>query len=514
VIFAALVFIRLRSYDENKVATPPAETARATTATEAIRAPEDPGVLVDVPSADSSGTVAGTSTATPLGATARQQRYNELLRTPPPGAGQPAATGGPARSVEGQPRSASPAGDTTSTSGGPVARPAPAPAPTPARAQPPQQPQRPKPVEPDPDPDDAYPGPEDNDDPESDTAPPTLLSAEFTPSQVNDGDTTLFAAMVTDNLSGVRSVSGVIATASGGVQGFACQREGDSNRFVARVTVPADAAEGVWAVKYLTLSDNAGNSVNLNAGQGTLPASARFQVTSTRSDAKGPQLRSIRLERPVMSAGERNNVFIEADDDTAGVHLVSGSFISPTRQARIGFGCRAGSTGVWECALSPPACLDCGTWQLEQIQLQDKASNMTTFRSDHAVVSAVRLDISGDRCDGNPPALASLALDPMVVSNAEPSTIRVGVTLADEVCGGSSVSGQAVGPAGPSGARLYLSFDPSADGKNFAGKIVVPKHAPKGVWTIAWVQVLDKGMNLRAYPANDPILSRVSFRVE
>ena len=88
-----------------------------------------------------------------------------------------------------------------------------------------------------------------------------------------------------------------------------------------------------------------------------------------------------------MRAGEKNTVFVQAEDDKSGVSLVSGVFVSPSKQARIGFGCRAGANGTWECTVSPPACLDCGAWQLEQIQLQDKANNMATFRGDNQIVA-------------------------------------------------------------------------------------------------------------------------------
>src|SRR6185295_1512366 len=145
----------------------------------------------------------------------------------------------------------------------------------------------------------------DEDDPDTDTAPPQLMGAEFTPSQVQDGEQTTLAVLVNDNLSGVRSVSGVINSPSGSMQGFACTREGDTNRYVARITAPEDAAEGVWVVKYLTLSDNASNSVNLNQTAGALPPSASFRVVSSSSDSTGPKLTGITIDRPAMRAGER-----------------------------------------------------------------------------------------------------------------------------------------------------------------------------------------------------------------
>jgi hypothetical protein len=353
------------------------------------------------------------------------------------------------------------------------------------------------------------------DDRETDVVAPQLLSAEFMPAQVNDGGETLLAVNVRDNLSGVRSVSGVITSPSGSLQGFACSREGESNRFVARINVPKDAPEGTWVVKYLTLSDNASNSVNLNQAQGSLPMSASFRVTSSSSDSTGPQLRSVWIDRQAMRAGEKNTLFIQADDEKSGVSFASGVFISPGKSARIGFGCRAGANGSWECPVTPGTCLDCGVWILEQIQLQDKANNMSTFRNDNQLVKQVTLDIAGDSCDAIAPTVTMITLNPTVVSNAQVSIITVEATVHDEGgCGASTLSAQATPPSSAGNQRRPVTFMPSTDGTKFVGRLEIPQFAAKGEWSIAWMQALDKGGNLRAYGSSDPILARTTFRVE
>jgi hypothetical protein len=197
------------------------------------------------------------------------------------------------------------------------------------------------------------------------------------------------------------------------------------------------------------------------------------------------------------------------------VSLVSGVFVSPAKTARIGFGCKVGVGGTWECAVASPTCLDCGAWRLEQIQLQDKANNLTTFRSDNQIVSSVVLDIRGDMCDSAAPVITSLVLDPLVVSNAQSTTIQVHATVVDEGgCGVQSLSGQATPPGGVGNQRRYISFAPSPDGTNFTGTLEIPQFAAKGQWSIAWIQALDKGHNLRAYSSSEAVVARATFRVE
>jgi hypothetical protein len=506
VVFGIAVWVRLSAFEIDEQvapAVPPVVSAtQSAPVADDAGTPAETGTIVEMPTGD------GAPTTTASAASLRQQRYNELLRTPPPA--PPIAPAPPKESL--LDRVVKPV---ASALGINRAKPQSANAAPPRPVQPPvpqSQSRGPEQARDTQSPQEREPKKEE--DPETDVTPPQLLGAEFIPAQVEDNGQTMLAAIVTDNLSGVRSVSGVISSPSGALQGFACQREGNTDRFVAQIRVPPDAAEGEWSVKYMTLSDNANNSININQAAGQLPMSARFRVISSGSDSTPPVLRSVYLEQRSMNAGDRNTVFVQAEDEKSGVSLVSGVFVSPSKQARIGFGCRPGSGGGWECTLSPPACLDCGAWQLEQIQVQDKANNMATFRGDNQLVSQIVLDISGDRCDAGPPQIRMLTLSPTVVSNAEGGTITITAIVEDDACGVASLSGQAIPAGATSGQRIPFSFDPSPDGQNFTGRIIVPRHAAKGLWTIGWIQALDKGHNLRAYGAQEPVLQRATFTVE
>lgn len=522
-IFAAAVWIRLQSFQTATGAELRGESPIGGTATtERGRAERRPDGSTDVMIAGSDpGTIVSSTEGNAAGASApmasRDQRYRELLQSPPP----PPAPSRVAEKPSLLDRMVAPIANALG-----IQRPSSKPQQQ-ASAQVPQQSQlqrRPatehvqeNPLTPE---DQKRPGqapePEEPvDDGESDIIPPQLLAAEFMPPEVQDGESTLFGAIINDNLTGVRSVSGVIASPSGSLQGFSATKEGETNRFIARINIPKEAPSGIWEVKYLTLTDNASNSVNLNASQGALPPSTKFKVISSRSDASGPQLKAIWLERQAMRGGDKNMVFVQAEDDQAGVSQVSGTFVSPAKHARIGFGCRLGSTGAWECQLAPPTCLDCGVWRLEQIQLQDKANNLTTFRADHEIVRTVVVDISSDICDAAPPIITSITIEPQSVTNTQANLINVTATATDEGgCGVASLSGQAVPPGGIGGQRRPVIFKKSQDGQTFVGTIDIPAMAAKGLWTLTWVQALDTGHNLRAYSSSDPVVAKATFKVE
>ncbi|HEX8254864.1 MAG TPA: hypothetical protein VF846_17095 [Thermoanaerobaculia bacterium] len=520
--FVAAVWLRLRSYE--RIGTPADATAQIVQTTTdaspidaAVPQSTDTGQIIETnPDGSASSQVLRTSSGS--GESARERRYRELLRAAPPAAApQNVALPSPKPSL--LDRVVAPIASALGMR--------PKQAPQPAQAQINQQQQRQQQQQQQQQQRAAEASQSGNNattdtardpnlnDPETDVVAPQLLGAEFTPAQVQDGEETVFVVVVNDNLSGVRSVSGVVASPSGSMQGFACVREGETNRYATRIAIPKDAPSGIWGVKYLTLTDNASNSAHLNASQGALPPTASFRVTSASSDATGPQLKAVWLDKPAMRAGEKNMLFVQADDDKSGVQLVHGQLVSPSRMARIGFGCRLGSTGAWECSIPPPACLDCGVWKLEHIQLQDKANNSTTYRSDNQLVSAVGLDIGGDSCDSQPPVVTSLTLSPTVVSNTQATVINVQATAVDEGgCGVASLNGQVVPPGGIGGARLFIIFDPSKDGHNFTGKVSIPQFAAKGEWSVAYIQAHDKGNNLRAYSTSEPVVARATFRVE
>jgi len=351
-------------------------------------------------------------------------------------------------------------------------------------------------------------------DPNSDTAPPQLLSIGFDPPAVQDGGDTTLVVTATDDLSGIRGISGTLTSPNGkAVQGFAQQREGETMRYTSRIHIPEKAEEGLWKISFLTMSDMATNSVTLSAAQGTLPPTALLKVSSSASDSTPPALRNVWLERRAMRAGEHNTLNVDATDEKSGIHLVAAVFLSPSKLARFGVGCQKGANDVYQCDVFPPQCLDCGDWTLEQVQMQDNANNFSTVRSENPAVAAIRLNITGDSCDNTPPVLQGLQLSrtEIFMGRDEP-VIEVIAQVTDDSCGIGGVSGQVVGP-GSSSSGTFFSFQ-QRDGNTYVGTIRLHANSARGVWRVQSVTVNDKGQNLKIYYSNDPLLARASFTVK
>lgn len=353
-------------------------------------------------------------------------------------------------------------------------------------------------------------------DPNSDTTPPQLIAIEFAPPVVHDGEETTLIITATDDLSGIRGISGTITSPTGkALQGFAQQHEGDTNRYVSRITIPKDAEEGIWKISFLNMSDQATNMITLSFAQGTIPPTAVLKVISSRSDSTPPTLRNVSIARRAMRVGEPNTLFIEAEDDKSGVRLVSAVFVSPSKQARLGYGCKKGDGDTWECAITPPECLDCGEWALEQIQMQDNANNYVTVRQDNPLVAAVHVNIAGTTCDNTPPVLQSLTLDkPVIIMGQGEPVMTVHVIATDDACGIGGLSGQVTGPGTNAGTFFAFAPEGGEGGNTWVGTFRLDPRAPRGIWRVQSITVNDKGQNLRIYYSSDPILGRAQFVVK
>ena len=505
VAFAAALVVRVRSYAGKTTTEGPANIQTASGSSSAVVNRKSGAVVDDEPLPEgTTATVAVASSSTQASTPSRAQRFRELLAlgvpksdTPAPAAPiQPSVKNTPAPPTPKPPitRLAQPpssafrgAGSGASVGSGPQ------------QQQPPNKPGT---------------GTNDPKDPNSDTIPPQLLSVNFDPPAVQDGGDTTLIIVANDDLSGIRGISGTLTSPNGkAVQGFAQQREGETMRYISRIHIPEKAEEGLWKISFLTMSDLATNSVTLSAAQGSLPPTAVLKVTSSASDSTAPTLRNVWLERGAMRAGEHNKLFVDAFDEKSGVHLVAAVFLSPSKLARFGVGCITGSENAWECDVFPPQCLDCGDWTLEQVQLQDNANNFATIRQENPAVQSVRLNITGDTCDNQPPVLQGLVLSKtQIVMGREEPVIEVTAQVADDSCGIGGVSGQIVGPGGNSSGTFFSLQQ--RDAITYVGTIRLHANSARGVWRVQSLTVNDKGQNLKIYYANDPLLAHAQFIVK
>jgi len=355
-------------------------------------------------------------------------------------------------------------------------------------------------------------------DKESDTEPPTLVDIQFTPSEIHDGGESGVTMTVTDNLSGVRVVSGSIRSpGSGATLGFTGQRQGTADTWAARVGMPIHAEEGVWYVNQVRLQDNANNINWITWTASSAPSGARLSVVSSEADSLPPNITSISVDRPNLDRGEKNTVHVGVTDDNSGVGAVYGMFTSPNGTANITFHCREERPGTWVGDVLLPADADCGEWKLRYVAATDKANNRVTLDANDERVKGVTFFLSfSGQCDSTAPVVSLVTISPTAIDNASATTVTVQAWVTDDASGVRVLTGRVSGPSSGSAQppSINFGFKPGrSESDPWSATFVVPQYSAKGHWTFQSLQAIDKASNRRTYTASDPVLSGVGFDV-
>ena len=114
----------------------------------------------------------------------------------------------------------------------------------------------------------------------SDTLPPELLAFQLSPTRVEDGSQVALQVTATDDLSGVKGIDGWVVSPNKVARiHFSLRAAESQDEYLGTVKVPKKAANGVWHVERLSLSDRAGNRALVTSSDTRL-TSATFEVYS------------------------------------------------------------------------------------------------------------------------------------------------------------------------------------------------------------------------------------------
>jgi len=358
-------------------------------------------------------------------------------------------------------------------------------------------------------------------DPGQDRTPPAIELLRFTPARVNDGGASSLVVQASDDLSGVRSVKGVLSNPSGtATVEFEAQGDGRADGvFSARIPIPPKAETGLWYVASLVVLDRASNRLDARYTPATVPAGGTLEVLSADSDSTPPEVLSFWMEKATVSEGESSALRVEAQDDRSGITVVRGEFTSPSKSAVIPFLCRPGADpGVWEERIAVPAAAECGRWTLQSLRVTDGADNTATLTASSPPTADAGFDVVGNQCGADPPTLQRLSLAPALVSNEAASEIRVTADVADPGGRALTVSGWVSGPASTNGQvpKIYFTCARSAKdaGAPWIGKIPVARFAARGIWRVDLVWLKDNSLATTSYTPKAPALAGSVFEVK
>ncbi|MGD6803489.1 cell wall-binding repeat-containing protein [Rossellomorea aquimaris] len=167
---------------------------------------------------------------------------------------------------------------------------------------------------------------------------------------------------------------------------------GSDGNFQTVIDITNELEEGLYRLDFLELYDKAGNKITYYNSQ-TNPSyrtnlidlsSGNFTVTGTTADITKPVLGNIEVNQQEGSLGDTITVSVEAQDHESGVEKVGVWYDHPNSDRVIYKVIRsAGSNGKYEALIEVTDELEEGLYQLDFIELYDKAGNKITYYNSH-----------------------------------------------------------------------------------------------------------------------------------
>jgi len=208
-----------------------------------------------------------------------------------------------------------------------------------------------------------------------DTTPPNIESIEVSPLTVKVGETVTVRAKVTDDMSGVDSVS-VLYVTSSNKRGRHITLYQNNGFWEGKYTVKSFDESGIWKLDFIFLMDKAENILRLYERDNDLPKGNITDFTidnETGGDTTAPKIESIEVSPLTVKVGETVTVRVKVTDDMSGVDSVAMWYESPSSDMRVITFYQ--NNGLWEGRYTVRSVDEIGIWKFDSISISDKAGN-------------------------------------------------------------------------------------------------------------------------------------------
>lgn len=219
----------------------------------------------------------------------------------------------------------------------------------------------------------------------TDKEPPVLHDISVESLQVKSGQSIKVTADVTDNESGVRSVTVYYKKPSGRQFSISLTENATTGKFVGSKTINQYEELGEWKIDYVYLSDKVSNSVNIKTYKDHNNAPKNFdhctvEIIGTTPDLQAPSLDDLAIELKQISSILANVILTaKVTDELSGVYSVSGSYRKPSGKT---FTLNFYRSGDYFIATIPIDKYDeLGRWELKYISATDYMSNSMTIHA-------------------------------------------------------------------------------------------------------------------------------------
>lgn len=361
-----------------------------------------------------------------------------------------------------------------------------------------------------------------------DMTPPVLTSFSFSPAAVDtttSSATVTGTAQITDDLSGAGGAFARFTSPSGN-QGEQCSLNLISGTnlngaYQCSMTIPAYAEGGTWTVSYVFVVDNVGNyQYYYTSDLMALGFPTTLQVTS-QQDTTPPVLPAFSFSPAAVDTTTSSATVMgtaQITDDLSGVSGAFARFTSPSGnqggQCSLNLISGTNLNGTYQCSITIPAYAEGGAWTVSYVFLVDNVGNYKDYStSDLAGLGfPTTLQVTSQQ-DTIPPGLTAFSFSPVTVdTTTSPATVTGTAQITDDLSGVSGAFARFNSPSGDQGEQCSLNL---ISGTNLNGtyqcSMTIPAFAESGIWTVAYVFVVDNVGNYQSYYTSD--LQNLGFPV-
>ena len=347
----------------------------------------------------------------------------------------------------------------------------------------------------------------------SDSEPPELVSIRFVPNELLPGEEAEVFAQAIDNLSGVKSIFGVMKSPSeNAMVSFSCALLNSDGTFTGVVKIPEHAEAGQWYLRSVRVTDKVFNTQNYSKNHPILNSSY-ITVTESDSDITAPELISIFIDPPQAYGKDTITVMVDATDNKSGVYRVYGLLASPSMNAKLSFACQySAELNIFEGTVIIPSSAESGYWQVQYLRLEDTAKNAKTYykHKNEEIFQTAKVEVITEGSDSEPPVLEDIYITPPTVVYEE--SVKIHAKVSDDVSGVASVNGRIKSPSGQAFMPFYCKYD-EEEGE-FIAEIIIQRNTEVGVWKLDNLVISDKARNQnRMVRMQDPIIQQADFEV-
>ena len=343
----------------------------------------------------------------------------------------------------------------------------------------------------------------------ADTTPPVIKSISVDKKMGTNGDNITVTIDASDDISGIKMIRAYYTAPTGSSSKAIYLNKNAEGKYTGVVTIGQNDEIGMWKISFVTLVDNASNSIDVcnterssNPGSGILQdlSSGGFEVSGTTPDTNPPVIKSISVDKKMGTNGDNITVTIDASDDISGIKMIRAYYTAPTGSASKAIYLNKNAEGKYTGVVTIGQNDEIGMWKISFVTLVDNASNSidvcNTERSSNPGsgilqdLSSGGFEVSGTTPDTNPPVIKSISVDKKMGTNGD--NITVTIDASDDISGIKMIRAYYTAPTGSASKAIYLNKN--AEGK-YTGVVTIGQNDEIGMWKISFVTLVDNASN-------------------